>query len=281
MPQFEAAGAQVLGVSADHVATLDAFVKQNPLKHTLASDFRRTMLPGYGALVTDEKSPIYRYAKRAYFVIDSTGRGPLRQGDGQPARPAPARGPAQGAQGVRSVMMRWAAAVGILLLAAQTAAAAPNWAALEAQPYEPPEAGARFRAAGPRRQGDAPRGPARKGGAALLLGDLVTDLPGGVASRQQALHGAPVEGARGQARELPRGRRRWSSARPPSAATRRPSSLTARATSRGSATASSARPTAYLIDRQGRLVARMVGERDWSTPAVKSLLLEVLKQPAK
>jgi len=73
MPQFEAAGAQVLGVSADHVATLDAFVKQNPLKHALASDFRRTMLPAYDALVTDEKSPIYRYAKRAYFVIDRQG----------------------------------------------------------------------------------------------------------------------------------------------------------------------------------------------------------------
>ncbi|MBI1727418.1 MAG: hypothetical protein HYR50_09120 [Candidatus Rokubacteria bacterium] len=40
-------------------------------------------------------------------------------------------------------------------------------------------------------------------------------------------------------------------------------------------------PTAYLIDRQGRLVARMVGGRDWSTPAVKDLLLEVLRQPAK
>jgi hypothetical protein len=40
-------------------------------------------------------------------------------------------------------------------------------------------------------------------------------------------------------------------------------------------------PTAYLIDRQGRLLARMVGERDWSTPAVKGLLLEVLKQPAR
>jgi hypothetical protein len=40
-------------------------------------------------------------------------------------------------------------------------------------------------------------------------------------------------------------------------------------------------PTAYLIDRQGRLVARMVGDRDWSKPAVRSLLLEVLKQPAK
>ena len=40
-------------------------------------------------------------------------------------------------------------------------------------------------------------------------------------------------------------------------------------------------PTAYLIDRKGRLIARMVGERDWSTPAVKNLLIEVLKQPAK
>jgi len=40
-------------------------------------------------------------------------------------------------------------------------------------------------------------------------------------------------------------------------------------------------PTAYLIDRQGRLVARMVGGRDWSKPAVKGLLLDVLKQPAK
>jgi cytochrome oxidase Cu insertion factor (SCO1/SenC/PrrC family) len=35
--------------------------------------------------------------------------------------------------------MRWAAAAGILLLAAQTAAATPNWSALEAQPYEPPK----------------------------------------------------------------------------------------------------------------------------------------------
>ena len=73
MPQFEAAGAQVLGVSADHVATLDAFVKQNPLKQGFASDFRRTMLPAYDALVTDEQSPAYRYGKRAYFILDRQG----------------------------------------------------------------------------------------------------------------------------------------------------------------------------------------------------------------
>ena len=62
-----------MGVSADHAATLDAFVKQNGTKHLLLSDFRRTMLPAYDAMVTDEKSPIFRYAKRAYFIIDREG----------------------------------------------------------------------------------------------------------------------------------------------------------------------------------------------------------------
>jgi peroxiredoxin len=73
LPQFEAANAQVVGVSADHAATLDAFVKTNNTKHLLLSDFRRQMLPAYDALVTDEKSPIYRYAKRAYFILDKNG----------------------------------------------------------------------------------------------------------------------------------------------------------------------------------------------------------------
>ena len=73
MPQFEAAGAQVVGVSADHVSTLEGWQKQNKISYTLVSDFRRTMLPAYDALVTDEKSPIFRYAKRAYFVIDKNG----------------------------------------------------------------------------------------------------------------------------------------------------------------------------------------------------------------
>jgi len=60
-------------VSADHIATLDAFRKQNGIKHVLLSDFRRTMLPAYDAMVTDDKSPIYRYAKRTYFIIDKQG----------------------------------------------------------------------------------------------------------------------------------------------------------------------------------------------------------------
>jgi peroxiredoxin len=60
-------------VSADHAATLDAFTKQNKISYLLLSDFRRAMLPGYDALVTDEKSPIFRYAKRAYYIIDKNG----------------------------------------------------------------------------------------------------------------------------------------------------------------------------------------------------------------
>ena len=62
-----------MGVSADHPATLDAFTKQNGLKHLLLADFRRAMLPAWGAMETNEASPLYRYGRRAYFVIDRQG----------------------------------------------------------------------------------------------------------------------------------------------------------------------------------------------------------------
>ena len=62
-----------MGVSADHAATLDAYTKQNGIKHLLLSDFRRQMLPAYGAIETNEQSPIYRYARRAYFIINREG----------------------------------------------------------------------------------------------------------------------------------------------------------------------------------------------------------------
>ena len=60
-------------MSADIGATLEAFTKLHNLKHLLLSDFRRQMLPAYGAMVTDEKSPIFRYAKRSYFILDRHG----------------------------------------------------------------------------------------------------------------------------------------------------------------------------------------------------------------
>ncbi|PYM50403.1 MAG: hypothetical protein DME14_05875 [Candidatus Rokuibacteriota bacterium] len=73
LPQFEAAGVQVLGVSTDHYLALAGWLKAQSSKQLLLSDFRRQMLPAYGAMETNEASPIYRYAKRAYFIIDKTG----------------------------------------------------------------------------------------------------------------------------------------------------------------------------------------------------------------
>lgn len=73
LPQFEAAGAQVVGMSTDAPAAQAAWAKELNLKHTLIADFRRQVVPQYGAMVTDDKSPIFRYAKRAYFVIDKNG----------------------------------------------------------------------------------------------------------------------------------------------------------------------------------------------------------------
>src|SRR5262249_10146549 len=70
---FEAAGAQVVGVSVDVQNTLIAFAKTNNIQHLLLSDFRRQMLPAYGAIITDEKSPMYRYGQRAYFILDKNG----------------------------------------------------------------------------------------------------------------------------------------------------------------------------------------------------------------
>ena len=62
-----------MGVSTDHYLAIAAWQKENNSKQLLLSDFPRHMLPTYGAMQTDEKSPVYRYAKRAYFIIDKTG----------------------------------------------------------------------------------------------------------------------------------------------------------------------------------------------------------------
>jgi peroxiredoxin len=62
-----------VGVSVDPPERLAAFIKANRVKHVLLSDARRQMLPRYGVLVTDPKSPIYEHAKRAYFILDRGG----------------------------------------------------------------------------------------------------------------------------------------------------------------------------------------------------------------
>lgn len=63
----------MVGVSADAAPTLKAFAEANKIRHLLLADFRRQMLPAYGAMVTDQQSPVFRYAKRAYFILDRQG----------------------------------------------------------------------------------------------------------------------------------------------------------------------------------------------------------------
>ena len=60
-------------MSTDHHLALAAWQRDPKSKQLLLSDFGRKMLPAYGAMQTDEASPVYRYAKRAYFIIDKSG----------------------------------------------------------------------------------------------------------------------------------------------------------------------------------------------------------------
>jgi peroxiredoxin len=62
-----------VGISTDHHLALAAWKKEHSSKQMLLSDFRRQMLPAYDAMQTNETSPVYRYAKRAYFIIDKAG----------------------------------------------------------------------------------------------------------------------------------------------------------------------------------------------------------------
>ncbi len=39
-------------------------------------------------------------------------------------------------------------------------------------------------------------------------------------------------------------------------------------------------PTAYLVDRKGRLLGRIVGPRGWDSPAASKLILELLAPSA-
>jgi len=40
-------------------------------------------------------------------------------------------------------------------------------------------------------------------------------------------------------------------------------------------------PTAYIIDRQGRLVGMMIGARDWSKPDARKFVQDLLEAVAK
>ncbi len=80
LPKFEAANAQVLGISVDFNAANTVFAEKLGLKFPLLSDTRRVMTRDYGvlndnpALANDAKRIAgYLRAKRSWFIIDKAG----------------------------------------------------------------------------------------------------------------------------------------------------------------------------------------------------------------
>ena len=74
-PEFDAAGAAVIGISADSPAKHDKFKAKHDLAVTLASDEDKTVLEAFGVWV--EKSMYgrkYMGIERATFLIDRDGR---------------------------------------------------------------------------------------------------------------------------------------------------------------------------------------------------------------
>ena len=72
--KFEAANAQVLGVSVDYILANNAFGGAHSFSFPLLSDIERVTAKAYGVLYDDPKeSVIFRRAKRSWFVIDKEG----------------------------------------------------------------------------------------------------------------------------------------------------------------------------------------------------------------
>jgi peroxiredoxin len=80
LPKFEAANAQVLGVSVDFNDANIAWAEKLGLTYPLLSDMRRQTSKAYGALYDDpaladdpKTMPRYLRSQRAWFVIDKEG----------------------------------------------------------------------------------------------------------------------------------------------------------------------------------------------------------------
>lgn len=65
---FEAADAQVFGISVDSIPTLKEFRAKHAIRIDLLSDFKRQVCRQYGTLLEPEF-----FSRRAYFIVDRQG----------------------------------------------------------------------------------------------------------------------------------------------------------------------------------------------------------------
>ena len=62
-----------MGISTDFPMASAAWSEKLGVTFPLVSDLGRKTLEAYGILDTDPNSRLYRYAKRAYLIIDKNG----------------------------------------------------------------------------------------------------------------------------------------------------------------------------------------------------------------
>jgi peroxiredoxin len=70
---FEAAGATILGVSADSALSQNAFRDEHGLDFSLVSDMGRNAIDDYGVRIDIESLGLHGVANRSVFVIDDDG----------------------------------------------------------------------------------------------------------------------------------------------------------------------------------------------------------------
>jgi peroxiredoxin len=73
LPKFESLDTQVLGVSVDHIGAQKAFAEKLGLTYPLLDDFSREIVKKYGVMDDNPDSYFFRYARRAYVIIDKQG----------------------------------------------------------------------------------------------------------------------------------------------------------------------------------------------------------------
>jgi len=73
LDEFEAAGATLLGVSADSAFSLNAFREEYDLEFDLVSDTGRGAIEDYDVLIDVESIGLHGVANRAVFVLDEEG----------------------------------------------------------------------------------------------------------------------------------------------------------------------------------------------------------------
>jgi peroxiredoxin len=73
LAKYESLDTQVLGVSVDFIGAQQAFAEKLGLSYPLLDDFSRETVKNYTVMEGNPDSAYFRYARRAYFLIDKHG----------------------------------------------------------------------------------------------------------------------------------------------------------------------------------------------------------------